>query len=319
MAQNPSRGYASSARVSNEPGAYYEILSSDFGQLSNGAVLVLAYNAGAGSLAMGTARAAVTFITTEGETQIGVDTATVAIAAGSGAFTITKPATPTAGGATILGYRVYSSAGAAGTELLNVAANSTTQVQVPFVTAHGILFGFPLTTASVQVLIYGAGQAVPSTDQSGIQDTLPLVLPNSTVDYYFRVPNSGNRWRIQKSVEWMRPQGIAEPGGVLVGPMDVLNPLYPGTGQPVTASQSLPVYFAMNGYLFKAVTTGTTAAPFIGFSAFNTTQFGTTTDGTVTWMCFGHQILVRCHFGNNTTTPVAGLQPAAQEYDLFLA
>jgi hypothetical protein len=78
----------------------------------------------------------------------------------------------------------------------------------------------------------------------------------------------------------------------------------------------IPVYFSMNGYLFQAVAGGTTAAAFIGFSAFNLNQFGVTTDGSVKWMCLGRQALVRAHISNSSGSAAS---PAAQEYDLFLA
>lgn len=311
----PSRGYTSSARVSSHPGAYVEIPAADFGVVGGGAQGVapaIAYNAAAGSLAMSTARAAITWITTQGESGPSAET-TVSIAAGSGAFTLTKPTTPT-GGATVLGWRVYSSSGAAGSALLNVAANSTTQVQQNFVTAQGTLAGFPISQTTVQVLIYGAGQAEPLADFSGAQAALPSIALNTTIDYYFRVPNTNSQWKIQKSVEWMRPSGIAEPAGVLVGPMDCIAPLYPGLGASVTASIATPIYFVMNSFLFVASATGTTAAAFIGFANFNQTRYGVTTDGTVKWTCLGRASLVRCHFGNNTA---ASLTPATQEYDLF--
>src|SRR5260370_5077002 len=159
----PSQGYTSSPRVSNAPGGYYEVFQGDWGVLG-GAAPALAYNAGAGSLAMSTARCAITWITAQGETLPSVE-ATVAIAAATGAFTVTKPTTPT-NGAAVIGWRVYSSSGAAGSALLNAAANSTTQVQQTFSTTQGNLAGFPLTTTAVQVLIYGAGQGEPVLDQS---------------------------------------------------------------------------------------------------------------------------------------------------------
>lgn len=310
----PSRGYTSSARVSSHPGAFIEIPASDFG-VAGGTLGALSVST-SGSLATTTGRVAITWITTQGESGPSTEQ-TVAVTGPTGNIVVTKPTTPT-GGATVVGWRIYSSSGGAGTPLLNVAALSTLQVQQNFITAQGTLAGFPLTTATVSVLIYGAGQAEPLADFSGAQAALPPVPANTTVDYFFRVSNTGSQWKVQKSVEWMRPQGLAEPGGILVGPMDPVAPLYPGTSQVVTAvlvptSSTGPTYFVMNGVLFIASQSGTTAATFIGFAAFNTNMYGVTTDGTVKWTCLGRRILVRCHFGNNT----AGvLTPATQEYDL---
>lgn len=322
MTQVPSRGYASSARVSNEPGAYIEVLHADFGVLG-GAAPALAYNAGAGSLAMGTARAAITWITAQGESQASAE-ATVGIAAGSGAFTITQPTVPSSvNGNQVIGWRVYSSSGGAGTPLLNVAAPSTTQVQQNFTTTQGVLAGFPVATTAVQVLIYGAGQGEPTLDLSGAQTALPTIPANTTLDYFFKVPNSGSRWKVQKSVEWMRPEGLAEAGGLSVGPMDCINPVYPGvnTAVSIPASSSVPngqpsSYFAINGNLYVAKVAGTTAAAFIGAAAFNVSKFQTVVDGTVTWLCLGKATLVRAHFNNASGTPAA---PVTQEYDLFEA
>jgi hypothetical protein len=307
----PSKGYTSSARVSSHPGAYIEIPATDFGVA--GGTLANPGNVGSGgSLANGSIFDKITWITAEGESGPSTE-GTVTVTGGpNGSITVVKPATPT-NGATVLGWRVYTSS-TTNTELLNAAANSTTEVQQNFVTAQGTLAGFPLTTTTVHVLILGAGQAIPLVDFSGAQAALPAIPVNTTVDYFFRVPNTGSQWKVQKTVEWMRPQGLAEPGGVLVGPMDPVAPVYPGTSQSVTASIATPVYMVIGGYLFVASATGTTAATFIGFSAFNINTFGVTTDGTVKWTCLGRRILVRCHFGNNTG---GVLTPVTQEYDLF--
>lgn len=307
----PSKGYASSARVSNEPGGYAEVLQTDFG-VQGGTLGALSAGT-SGSLATTTARVAITWITTQGESGISSEQ-TVGVTGPNGDVIVTKPTTPS-GTATVLGWRVYSSSGAAGTELLQLAG-STTQAQQNFSTTQGTLAGYPLTQTTVQINVYGAGSAIPLADLSGIQPALPSVGANTTVDYFFRIPNAGGRWKIQKSVEWMRPQGLAEPGGITVGPMDVLSPLYPGTGQVVTASISAPVYFVMNQVLFVATASGTTAATFLGFSNFNQNYLGVTTDGTVKWVCLGRQILVRAHFGNASASPAT---PVAQEYDLFEA
>lgn len=306
---NPStsRGYLSSARIANSPSSYYEVVQSDFGQLG-GAAPSLAYNAGAGSLAATTARIAISWITAQGESQVSTE-ATVVVSASSGAVTVTQPTVPT-NGATVIGWRVYSSSGGAGTPLLNTAALSTTQVQSSFLTTQGTLAAFPVATTAVQVLIYGTGQAEPSYDQSGIQAPLPSVGANGSADYYFRVPNSGSLWRTQKDPQYMRPQGIADPAGINEGNIDVVSPLYPGTSQAV----SLGAYMSMNGYLYLCTTAGTTAATFIGGAAFNQTKGSTTTDGTVTWTSYGKAILIRMRISNSSGSAAISV---AQEYDFF--
>jgi hypothetical protein len=306
---NPStsKGYLSSARVANAVSAYYEVTQADFGQLG-GAAPSLAYNAGAGSLASSTARAAITWITAAGESLPSAE-ATVSIAASSGAFTITQPTVPT-NGAPVIGWRVYSSSGGAGSALLNVAANSTTQAQVSFVTTQGTLQGFPVATTAVQVLIYGAGQAEPATDASGNQTAFPSVGANTSVDYFFQIPNAGSQWRVQKDPQFMRPQGIADPAGIALGQVDVVAPLYPGTSQSVTAG----TFMVMNSTLYVCTTAGTTAATFIGGAAFNQAEGATTTDGTVVWTSDGKAVLIRMRISNASATPQT---PVAQEYDFF--
>lgn len=306
---NPSvsRGYASSLRGVSPPSSYYEVLQSDFGVLG-GAAPALAYNAGSGSLAMSTARCAITWITAQGESQISTE-ATVSIAAGSGAFTITQPTVPT-NGAPVIGWRVYSSSGGAGTELLNVAANSTTQLQSSFQTTQGVLSAFPVATTAVQVLIYGAGQAIPSYDQSGIQPPLPAVAASSTVDYYIRVPNAGGLWKPQKQVNFIRPQYAAEAAGIEIGNVDCSPILYPGPNVAVSLGQ----YMVMANTLYLCTAAGTTGNPFIGGAAFNQTKGVTTTDGTVTWTSFGKATLIRAHISNSSGSAAT---PVAQEYDFF--
>lgn len=302
-----SKGYASSARVAFAPSAYYEVRQSDFGQIG-GAAPSLAYNAGAGSLASTTARAAITWITVAGESAPSAE-ATVSISSSSGAFTITQPTVPT-NGATVIGWRVYSSSGGAGSALLNVAANSTTQAQSNFVTQQGTIAGFPVATTAVQVLIYGAGAAEPTQDNSGIQDALPSVAANTSSDYFIVVPNSAGLFETQKAVQMMKPQGIADGAGILASVVGFSMPLYPGTSQSV----ALGAYMVMNEVLFEATATGTTAATFIGFPAFSQAKGATTTDGTVTWTSFGKAGLIQLRFANVSATAAT---PTAQEMDFF--
>jgi len=302
-----SKGYLSSARVSNAPGAYYEVKQTDFGALG-GAAPSLAYNAGAGSLAMSTARAAITWITAAGESLPSAE-ATVAISAGTGAFTVTQPTVPT-NGAVVVAWRVYSSSGGAGTPLLNAAANSTTQTQSNFVTTQGTLAAFPVATTAVQVLIYGAGQAEPAIGQSGIQLPLPSVGANTSADYFIIVPNQTGQFETQKSVQMMKPQGIPDGVGIVGTIVGFQMPLYPGTSQSV----SLAAYMVMNSFLFVCTAAGTTASTFIGGPAFATAKNATTTDGTVTWTCLGKAGLINLRFVNGAGSAAA---PSAQEMDFF--
>lgn len=320
-----SRGYNSSFRGALNPSAFYQVGGSDFGQPAPGTPS-LAYNSGAGSLAMSTAHVKITWITTEGESLPSAE-ATAAISASSGAFTITQPTVPSGAGqgATVVGWRVYSSA-AASSEELNSSALSTTQAQSTFVInkrggGTSTLTGFPIATTAVQVLIYGTGATVPTIDGSGIQTAFPSVPPNTTADYDFIVPNSGSQWKTYKPVNFQRPNGEPETAGIsLSANLDCISPLYPGATPGATTYTQVTVangvYMVMNGYLFQATQAGSqsTATTFIGWAAFNTTIGGTTTDGSVTWTCLGKAVLVRAHFANSTASAA---YPQQQQYDLF--
>jgi hypothetical protein len=153
---------------------------------------------------------------------------------------------------------------------------------------------------------------VPGT--TGIQNPLPLIPAESTADYLFVIPNMGSQWKVQKSVDYDRPQGLIEPAGIAIDNVDCISPEYPGVSTAVTASYAVSSYFVMNGYLFQATTGGTTATTFIGFNAFNLTKGATTTDGTVVWTSHGKAVLVRARFANYSTTPAT---PVAQEYDFW--
>ena len=303
-----SKGYNSSFRGALPPSAFAEVLQSDFGQVG-GAAPGLTGGSG-GSLATTTGRVGITWITTEGESAISTE-ATVSVTGATGSISVAQPTVPT-NGATVLGWRVYSSSGAAGSALLNVAANSTTQVQSNIVTQQGTLLAFPVATATVVVLIYGTGQAEPGTDLSGIQQALQSVGANTSTDYYFRIPNSSSKWRMQFTPDYTRPQGLPDPTGITAGPCDVVAPLYQGTAQSV----SLGAYMVMGGYLYLATTAGTTAATFIGGPAFIQSKGSTTTDGTVVWTSYGKAVLIRLRFTNGSATAQI---PAAQEYDFFCA
>lgn len=301
----PSQGYNSSYRGSNAPGAFAHFPASVFGVAVPGLINGnLAYNAGAGSLAMGTAFAKLTWITKEGESLPSAE-AQVTISAATGAFTITIPTAP----AGVIGFRVYS-AGTTGAEELNTSALSTTQAQQNFVTNQGTLSGFPIADTTVQVLIYGTGAAVPVVDHSGILPALPSIAANTTAIYDFVVPNTGSQWKVQKVVDFSRPDGTQETTGISIGQVDCIAPVYPGVNTVVATG----AFTVLNGYLFEATTGGTTAATFIGFSKFNLTKGATTTDGSVTWTSLGKAVLLRAVFSNSTT---GALTPVAQTYDFL--
>jgi len=308
----PSQGYTSSPRVSNSPGGYYEVFQGDWGVLG-GAAPALAYNAGAGSLAMSTARCAITWITAQGESLASAE-ATVSIAAGSGAFTVTKPTTPV-NGAAVIGWRVYSSSGGAGSALLQVAANSTTQVQQNFVTTQGTLLGFPVATTAVQVLIYGAGQAEPTLDQSGIQVALPSIGANTTVDYFVVVPNNGRVWSVQDQVSYMRPQGVAETPAITIGNVDIVAPLWQASTSFGFAAAA-GAYIVVNSVGYVATVTGTTSSTIpAAFSAIASSVKGTLiVDNGQTWKSLGPAIFIRMHINNSSGSAAI---PAAQEYDFI--
>jgi hypothetical protein len=309
------RGYNSSFRGALNPKAFYEVFGTDFGATAPAAPS-LAYNAGAGSLAESTAAVKITWITKNGESLPSAE-ATASIAAATGAVTVTQPTVPT-NGATVIGWRVYSGNGS-GSEALNAASNSTTQAQSSFTVSNGsggttTITGFPIATTAVQVLIYGAGAAVPVVDRSGIQNALPSVSANDSFDYVLVVGNQGSLWRQQSAVDYIRPDGTSETVGVSIGGVDVINPLYPGTSTDVNAGVTPASYCVLNGYLYQCTTSGETAATFIGAGAFNQSRGATTTDGSVVWTSLGKASIIRIRFLNSTGSAAV---PAAQEYDFF--
>ena len=304
-----SKGYNSRAYTSFSPGAFYIINNTDFGELPPALVNGdLAYNAGAGSLAAGTAYVKIAWITAEGISLPSAE-ASVAVSASSGAVTVTLPAVPT-NGQPIIGWRIYE-APVSGAEL-HVVAASATPAQITFVTTEGSFAGFPIATTSAQVKIAGSGVAPQTIDNSGVQTALPSVPANSTVDYYAVAPNTGSQWKVQKSVNFMRSDGTTETAGIVLSHLDCISPEYPGVSAVVTAGPTS--YFVMNGYLFEATTSGTTAATFIGYSKFTTTKGATTTDGTVVWTSYGKAALIRFLYGNVSVTAAT---PVAQTVELF--
>lgn len=315
-----SKGYDSSYRGSNAPGAFYAVYTSDFGEPAPAAPS-LSYNATSGSLATGTGHVQVTWITTEGPT-LASSAAVIESSSASGQIVVAQPTVPT-NGATVIGWQVFSQ-GSSGV-LLNTAGTSPAPQSIAV--NGGNVTGFLITTTLVDINTYGTGAAVPAFDQSGIQPPLPLVPAAngaaSGADYDFIVPNSGSLWKVYKPVQFARPDGTAETPGVgIAANLDCIQPLYPGATPGVATYTRTGVgngtFMVMNGILFEAVqlSTGTTAATFIGGAAFAGVAKGSTVaDGTVTWLSFGKASLVRAHFLNSSSNTAA--YPVAQEYDLF--
>jgi hypothetical protein len=158
----------------------------------------------------------------------------------------------------------------------------------------------------------GAFAIIFSGDFGTIQAALPSVAESSTADYYAHVPNSANQWKVQKTVDYMNPDGAVQTTGIGLAGIVAVAPPYPGTSQALTTA-SIPM--VLNGYAFRVTTNGTTAATFIGFSKFNTTPGGTTTDGTVVWTCYGKAIWLRFHFVNTLAGSAA--TPVATTWELF--
>jgi len=306
----PSKGYTSSARMSPAPGAFLQVPATAFGAPIPG--VFVASDVGSGGSLNATGYLKITWITTDGESLPSAEVTRTVSGGPSGSISIAQPTVPT-GGASVVGWRLYAGTVTA-TEYLATTTAQVTQAQSSFTTNSGSLTGFPVATTTLTLKVYPtSGTTVPVVSTGGAQQPFPSVGANTTADYYFVVPNSGALWKVQKAVDYMRPSGTAETAGISIGGnMDCIAPLYPGTSQSVT--QGTTSYFVMNGYLFWATASGTTASTFIGFSAFNITDGGTTTDGTVTWTCIGKAVLVRAHFINNTGSAA---YPVAQEYDLF--
>jgi hypothetical protein len=155
--------------------------------------------------------------------------------------------------------------------------------------------------------------AIPGTDaqpSDGLQDILVPIAGNTTSDYFFKVGNESAQWKVQKTVNYMHSQGLTETAGILLGGLDCVSPVYPGSN--VVVAQN--AYMILNGYLFKATTGGTTAVKFIGFNHFNLVKGATTLDGSVVWTSFAKAALIRLRYANVTA---GSLTPVAQTWELF--
>ena len=317
-----SKGYSSSYRGSNAPGAFYQILTSDFGEPIPGAP-TLTVRTASGTISSTTSNVQLTWITAEGVSLPSTNTG-ILVNSADGGVSIVQPTVP-ANGSPVIGWQVYSQ-GSTGAPLLNTAGIVPAPVSIK--TNGGTVTGFAVATTTLFQNSFGTGAGVPTIDQSGIQPALPTVpayntgaAPGGTADYYFIIPNSGSLWKNYKAVGVMRPDSVVETSGISAAyPFDCQSPLYPGAtpGSATYTQESVApnTYMVMNGNLFISTQTGSqnTAGTFIGGAAFNVAKGTIVTDGSVTWLCLGKATLVHARFENSTSSAAT---PVAQEYDLW--
>lgn len=307
----PSRGYNSSARMSPAPGAQiHQVFSTDFGQAIPGTFT--ASDVGSGGSLNATGYLKISWVTAAGESLPSAEVTRTVSGGPSGSISIAQPTVPT-NGATVVGWRLYAGT-VSGTNYLATTTAQVTQAQTNFTTNAGVIAAFPVATTPLVLKVYPTSGSIPKVvDTSGNQQPLPAIVANSTSDYNFIIPNSCNQWRVQKLTDFMTPSAVTQTSGIALTGVYCSSPLYPSGGSQ-SVTQGTSSYFVMNGYLFWATASGTTAATFIGLSAFNITPGGTTTDGTVTWTCIGKAVLVLGHFANVSSSTAT---PVAQQYDIF--
>lgn len=330
-----SKGYNSRAYVSNAPGAFYLIAASDFG--SPIPVIATAVSQATGSIATQTsAFVKTTWITAEGESLPSAEkTVTLSTTTTQVGIVVTQPIVPAVGslnGQTILGWRIYSGA-TTNNEGLNTTPNTTNFTVTNPAGGTEVIAGIAISstsTATATIVVLGTttnGQ-VPVVDRSGVQPALPSVTNAAPVIYYAVVPNSGSQWKQQKSVDFMKSDGIADPAGIILNHLDFIQPVYPGASGAPAGGVNPPVatytqvsvlpgaWMVLNGNLFQAVNlvSASTATTFIGAAVFNVSKGTVVADGSVNWQAFGKAGLVRFAFSNSTSTAAV---PAVQSYELF--
>ena len=112
-----SRGYSSSFRGANAPSAFYQILTSDFGEPAP-STPTLTVRTASGTITSTTANIQLTWITAEGVSLPSTSTA-IDVNSADGGVSIVIPSVPT-NGAPIVGYQIYSQ-GSTGAPKLNTA------------------------------------------------------------------------------------------------------------------------------------------------------------------------------------------------------
>jgi hypothetical protein len=325
--------YNNRAFVSNAPGAFYRIAAADFG-VAVPAAATLVLETGSGSLGTGTTSVEIAWVTNEG---VGLPSAVASLATptNTDAVNVTipsLPAVPNNGAQEVIGWVLYSSNSTTlpATSLLkqNTVTTSTSPAPVSIVTSQGTVTGFLVATTTVLLEAKGTGAGVAAYDATGIQPPLPSLAQDASIDYYAIVPNSGSQWKQQKNVQYMNPDGINETLGIILHQLDFIQPVYPGAADEPQGGSNPPsstytqasvangTWMVMNGYLFQAVQANTTstAATFIGFSAFNLSKGSTTTDGNVSWLAYGKAGLARFQFSNVSSTTQS---PISRDYELF--
>lgn len=297
-------------------GAWYPVARSDWGVLAPGTIgtaftaAKLTNNGSGGSLATSTGAFKITFVTAIGESLPSAE-ATISVTGGpSGSVTVSISGLTLnqTNGQPVIGWRVYSGNGA-GNEAANItSAGLNAQALTSLTTQRGAVISYiPIATTSVTVQVYGTGATVPVVDTSGIQlAALPNVAANSTSDQQIKIPVTFNT---SKGTQVFRPNATADPTGVSLDALDIVAPLYPGTGQSVTAGALIVI----NNTLWQATVGGTTAGTVPNFSGI-TTLYGTLTDNTVTWTNLGRWHVATLRWSNSSGSAA---QATANEYDFW--